>query len=528
MEGIGAPVQSPMGRTGSLVPERWALSGNILANGASQVVLVVAALTTMPFFLRRMGAEAYGLIGFFTLMTAWFQILDAGLSLTLSRECARYRAGAIDAVTLRALTSALEMFFFAVAGIGAVVIAAGAHAIAASWLRVHRLPTAEVANAVLLMGLTVPLQWVTGLYRGAINGFERQVWLSGFNIAMTVLRFGGAAAAITLLGPAPVNFFAFQLAVSTLELAVLIAVGRGLLPPVARRRALKASEIRSLLKFSSSLAFAVLIWVLVTQIDKLILSRILSLADYGLFTLAVVAAGGVLALGTPISQALLPRLTRLCAENADAEVVRLYRAVTQLVCIITIPCAAALAAFSRPVIWVWTGQASLALTAGPILTAYALGNGVMTLGAFPYYLQYAKGDLRLHVVGNILLVALLIPTIVLAASRFGAVGAGYAWFGLNALYLLIWVPWTHARLARGLHWRWLTSDVLPIAGAVALAAWGMDAVLIWPRDRIAAALQLAVLAGLLLGVAVCASSIARQTLVTAARGVGARLKSYPA
>jgi hypothetical protein len=54
------------------------------------------------------------------------------------------------------------------------------------------LPIETVARAILLMGLTVPLQWMTGLYGGAINGFERQVWLSGFNIGIAILRFGGA------------------------------------------------------------------------------------------------------------------------------------------------------------------------------------------------------------------------------------------------------------------------------------------------------------------------------------------------
>jgi O-antigen/teichoic acid export membrane protein len=66
------------------------------------VIVTLAGVLMMPFYLRRMGAESYGLIGFFTLMNAWFQLLDAGLSLTLARESARFRAGRIDAGTLHA------------------------------------------------------------------------------------------------------------------------------------------------------------------------------------------------------------------------------------------------------------------------------------------------------------------------------------------------------------------------------------------------------------------------------------------
>ena len=281
------------------------LTTNAAANGASQLYLVVCTLLVMPTPVRRMGVETYGLIGFFVLMTAWFQILDAGLSLTLSRESARFRAGAIDAPTLRGLMSVLEVIFVLVAGLGAAAIAASAHVIAAHWLRANHLSTTDVGRAVLLMGLTVPLQWMTGLYRGAINGFERQVWLAGFNMVMTTLRFAGAAVAITLLAPTPWNFFCFQLAVSILELAVLAVMARRVLPPVEGRlrRLPQWREIRGLLKFSGSLAFAVVVWVLVTQIDKLILSRMLSLAEYGVYALAVLAAGAILALSGPVSQA---------------------------------------------------------------------------------------------------------------------------------------------------------------------------------------------------------------------------------
>ncbi len=500
---------------------------NVLANYASQIYVALVAILTMPFYLRHMGAEAYGLIGFFMLMNAWFQILDAGLSLTLTRESARFRAGVINAATLLGLVKALEIFFFGLAGVGAAVIVIAAHAIATTWLRVERLPVGEVTAAVMLMGLTVPLEWVTGLYRGAINGFERQVWLSGFNAAIATLRFGGAAVIILVLGATAGNFFSYQLAVSSLQLVILVWMSRRILPPASpeRRHFPGWREIRSRLKFSGGLAFAVVVWVLVTQIDKLVLSKILPLADYGIFCLAAVAAGGVLILGVPVSQALPPRLTKVAAEGRSDEVIHLYRAATQLVCVITIPAALALALFSTPVIFAWTGDVRAAGAAGPILTPYALGNGIVTLGAFPYYLQYARGDLRLHIIGNFILVLCLVPAIALAALRYGAVGAGYAWLGVNALSFCAWIPWVHRRLAPGLYWTWLTRDILPIAAAAALAGWALLMVLVWPKDRLPLAVMLVAAGGAMVLAAACASSMARERALAFARRIGARSMS---
>lgn len=487
------------------------LKANVVSNYASQIFVALAGLVAMPFFLGRMGAEAYGLIGFFTLMNAWFQILDAGLSLTLARECARYRAGAIDAPALRALLRTLELLFFGVAALGAVAIAAAAPLIASHWLKVRELPLRQVTAAVLLMGLTVPLQWVTGLYRGAFVGFERQVWLSVFNAGMAAMRFGGGALVVALLGTSPVVFFSYQLAVSILELAILYAAAARMMPPLgaSRRRLLTAEETVAVLRISGALAVAVVAWVLVNQVDKLVLSKVLPLADYGVYTLAVAAAGGVSMLGAPLGQALLPRLANRAASGAEADLVSLYRQGTQVACAVALPAGVVLAVFARQVLWAWTGNPSASAAAAPILTPYALGSGLMIAGAFPYYLQYAKGDLRLHVIGNLIFVVVLVPILAWAAGRFGAVGAGWAWFGLNLLYLIAWTPLVHRRLAPGLHWRWLVLDAAPPAAAAIAACLLLSRLFTWPSDRLTTIALLGLVSAFVLAAAASASPACR-------------------
>jgi hypothetical protein len=83
------------------------------------------------------------------------------------------------------------------------------------------------------------------------------------------------------------------------------------------------------------------------------------------------------------------------------------------------------------------------------------------MAAFQYYLQYAKGSLRLHLMGNIGFVLVLVPSLVWVAKRYGAVGAGILWVTQCAFYLLGWTYIVHRRLAPGLHWRWLLRDVAP-------------------------------------------------------------------
>lgn len=441
------------------------LKRNIIASYATQIYVTLVGILILPLYLKYMGAEAYGLVGFFTMLQAWFNLLDMGLTPTVARETARFRGGATDALSYRRLLRALQLIFFAVALLGGGAMFVFSGLIADSWLNVQTLPLTQVQVALQLMAVGVALRWMSGLYRGCISGSERLVWLGGYNVFVATLRFVGVLPVLIWVGHSPTVFFTYQLLVAVVELTGLAAKAYGLFPAVPPGKSLGWSPaslfapVKPVLKFSLSIAFTSSVWVLVTQTDKLVLSKLLPLADYGYFTLAVLAASGVMVISGPISSALLPRMARLQAEGDEVGLISLYRNATQLVAVISIPASFVLFFYAEQVLWVWTGDSIAAANAAPVLRLYAVGNGFLAMAAFPYYLQFAKGDLKLHLQGSALFAVLLIPSLVWATQRHGIIGAGWAWSISNAIYFLLWVPLVHRRFVKGLHIQWLRRDV---------------------------------------------------------------------
>jgi O-antigen/teichoic acid export membrane protein len=84
------------------------LKKNIISNYASQIYVTLIGILLLPLYIKYMGSEAYGLIGFFAMLQAWFGILDLGLTPTIGRETARYRAGVLPALAFRQLYRALQ------------------------------------------------------------------------------------------------------------------------------------------------------------------------------------------------------------------------------------------------------------------------------------------------------------------------------------------------------------------------------------------------------------------------------------
>lgn len=480
------------------------LKKNILASYASQIYVTLVGILILPMYLKYMGAEAYGLVGFFTMLQAWFNLLDMGLTPTVARETARFRGGATDALSYRRLLRALQLIFFVIALLGGGAMFLFSGIIAIGWLKVETLPLEQVQLALQLMAAGVALRWMSGLYRGSISGAEQLVWLGGFNAFVATLRFVGVLPVLIWVGNSPAVFFTYQLLVAAIELGGLAAKAFGLFPAVPAGQSLGWSSaslfapIKPVLKFSLTIAFTGSVWVLVTQTDKLVLSKLLPLADYGYFTLAVLAASGVMMISGPISGALLPRMARLQAEGNEDDLITLYRNATQLVAVLAIPACLVLAFFAEKVLWAWTGDANVAFQAAPTLRLYALGNGFLALAAFPYYLQFAKGELRLHLIGNTIFLLVLVPTMILSTVEYGMLGAGYSWLFLNIIYFLFWVPLIHMRFVSGLHGTWIRHDIAApiIVGTLACALF--SSFLDWSHNRFYTVIQLFGVGGILI------------------------------
>ena len=227
------------------------------------------------------------------------------------------------------------------------------------------------------------------------------------------------------------------------------------------------TAMSSMLPIAGPMAFIAGMWIFLTQIDKLILSKILSLEDYGYFTLAVAVASGLLALMSPLNQVLQPRITILAAQGKIETLQNLYRLSTQFVTAMFLTIGGTLAFFAEPILFAWTGDPQATKVAAPILFWYGLANALIGILVLPFMVQFALGYLRLHVIGNVLLVLTLLPTLIYASVTQGGIGAGFTLFVARLLFLLLWIPQVYRRLMPNLVFSWYLHDLGPTSLAVA-------------------------------------------------------------
>jgi len=471
---------------------------NVVFNYLGQFYTAAAGIVTLPLYLSHLGAEAYGLVGFFTLLQAWMQLLDLGISPTFSREVARLHGKPEQAGDLRSVVRSLEAVFLVIALLVTLPLFLARHWIGTHWLSVERLDPGLVANCIGIMSIMLGLRWLIALHRSGINAYERQAWVNIANGIFVTLRFPGSLLLIVLTRGDLLLFFLFQLALAFIEQVLTSRKFYQLLPSRSQGAgSFSLGQLRRIAPFALSVGYTGGIWVLITQMDKLLMSKLLPLSEYGYFSLIATVSSSILMLSWPIGTAIMPRMTALLAHGQDAEMLRIYRKATRFVVCTVTPLALALAFFPAKSVYLWTGDARAAEWTAPILPLFALGNALLAVSAFQYYLQYAYGRLRMHVQYNTFSVFISVPLIVYAAYRYGPLGVGWVWLGLRIFSLTIWSYCIHRVFTPGLHQTWLLKDVLaPVAGcclAFLAVAPSLDAH--FPANRYAG---IATLAGVVL------------------------------
>lgn len=439
---------------------------NIISSYASQFYVVFSGIVVLPFYISWLGAESYGLVGFFAMLQAIFSLLDLGLTPTISRETSRYNAGKLSSLEFIRVYRAMAIIFIVFSFCGGFLLFILSEPIALKWLDINTLSEKEVVFSIQVMAVCIALRWLCGLYRGVIQGFELIIWLSKFNVFISTLRFIAVFPVMYFFG-ADINvFFIHQLLTAVVEFSVIFFKAKSKISSVKVKHVdkvgWKIQAIKPYISFSLSIALSSGLWIVVTQSDKLLMSKLLSLEEYGYFTLAVLVANGIMMLSSPLSLSLMPRLAYLAAANNKSDFLRVYSSSTRIISVISSSLGLVFFFFPREIIFIWTGDMELADSTGHLLKYYAAGYAFLSLSAFPYYLQYALGSMKLHVLGTILYLLILLPLMLVFVDCYGSVGAGYAWLFINLLYFLFWTAFVHSRFIKGEHFKWFINDIVLI------------------------------------------------------------------
>jgi O-antigen/teichoic acid export membrane protein len=443
----------------------------LLANYLNIIWVALIGFGFIPLYVKYLGVEAYGLIGLFAVLQVWLNLLDVGLSPTLGREMARFSVGGQNGRYILALLRTIEALAAIFMLLVVVGIGVGAPLLAKHWVKSEDLQLDTVISALRWMGLICGIGFVEGIYRSAVVGLQRQVVLSGLTSGVATVKGLGAVALIALVSPSIELFFAWQASCSLFMLLCLRTLVYKTLPAGKGVPRFDWHALKSIQTFAAGVFTTTLLATLLTQSDKFILTGMLSLEEWGHYSLAVVSAGALSLLYQPIYQVWLPKMSELVAAAKPQELKDFFHLGSQQVAVIVGSAAAVAILNARELLYIWTGDWGLVDKFAPIFCFLVAGNTLNAMLAIPYGLQLANGLTSLGVRVNAVAVLVLIPALLLVVPTYRGIGAAALWVALNLGYLLIGMHFMFSRLMASEKWTWYRDDLLiPLLTSYVLAA----------------------------------------------------------
>src|SRR2546421_4352574 len=204
------------------------------------------SLAFVPLYIRYLGIEAYGLIGIFAILQAW---------------------------------------------------------LASDWLKSRTLPTAQVAQAVAIMGVVSALRFIESIYDSTLVGLQRQVLENVVASVMATVRSAGAVAVLAVVAPTIQAFFIWQGVISVVSVILLAAAVYRTLPAASRPARFSLPALLTTWRFAAGMMVITGLALLLTQVDKILLSRLPTLQAFGYYALAGTVATAPYMLSGPIGVA---------------------------------------------------------------------------------------------------------------------------------------------------------------------------------------------------------------------------------
>ena len=436
------------------------LKANLISNFLIQFWIALMGIGLVPIYVKILGVETYGLIGLFAVIGAWVSLLDMGMKPILSREMARFTGGGNSAEGVRDLLRSLEFFSFLLASVIIAGIFLSSDWLAKNWLKVETISVLSVSESISIMGVIMALGFVQGLYGSCLGGMQRHVQMNAMTAVIASLRGLGAIGVLMWISPTIKYFFLWQAFMALVSLMSFIYLTYKVLPRTRRSARFSIAEIVRVRKYGVGILGITVISLLLTQMDKLLLSKFLTLTDFGYYTIASLAAGSLSMLSSPIVATWFPRLSQLHASDNEIELIKAYHLGAQLITVIVGSAAIVLMVFPEVVLSLWTRDAVLVKETSYLFMVMILGNLLNALMMIPYQTQLAFGWTSLTVRINLIALPLVTIALYYFLPNFGAIGAAWIYVALNAGYLLFGVLFMYKKILRAEMKRWYLEDLL--------------------------------------------------------------------
>ncbi len=404
--------------SGKQLTKNWGL------NLSGQILPLLVALAAMPFIVRGLGAERFGVLSIVWAVLGSLTLLDLGLGRSTTKFVAECLGrGDLQKFPSLFWTSLWSQLFIGI--VGAVLMAAVVPDVVDRYLTLSATIGGETKSSFLILAASFPVVLGGNSIRGVLEAAQRFDVVNYVRIPASISIFLLPAIALPVGLHLPT--IVFLLVLSRLGAALIyLATCLKLFPSIRRNCSLDSELLRPLLVYGGWVSISNFVTPLLTYVDRFVIGSVLGMSYVSYYTAPNEAITKASVLPGTLLTTLFPALASLDASGARDRVQELCsRAIKSLLLLMT-PSLLIVFVFARQILQLWLGADFAARSAG-VLQIFCVGILVNSLAFVPFVLLQGLG--RPDVTAKIHIFELPIYALALAIllPRMGLTGAALAW-----------------------------------------------------------------------------------------------------
>lgn len=398
---------------------------NIIANYVGKIWGIISVFLFVPLYIKILGIESYAVINFYTVILTIMYFADGGLSATLNREIAR----GSDKQYIGNMLFTIEKVYLAICSFIILFIFSFSGIIAKNWLNSHTISAADLSLYISLMGVSIAFQLFTTLQSSGLMGLEKQVLSNTVQVSSSFFR--SAVVLIPLyFYPSLLTFFIWQVSVNIIFFFI---TRHNLWKFIKTDMSYQFDKhvLKTVGRFAGGMMLMAIISSLNTQIDKLVISKILSLKEFGYYSLAGILSQVPVLIITPIAVAILPKMVKYSANTQKDKLTKLFHVNTFVLSTLATSGAMVLFLFTKDFVLIWTHDILIANAIENVTKVLLIGGVFLSFQYMPYHLAIANGHTKTNVRLGVVAVICIIPALIFFVKQYGLIGATYTWLIMN-------------------------------------------------------------------------------------------------
>jgi len=329
------------------------LARNTILNFIGQVVPLLVGVATIPFIVRGLGTERFGLLSLAWMILGYFAIFDLGLGRATTKFVAEALGKGEEDEVPRIVWTAVTVQ--AILGVlGALVLISITPLLVEHILNIPPELVGEAKAMFYILALSVPVVLVSASFRGVLEAAQRFDLVNAVKIPISSLTFLLPLIGL-LLGLRLPGIVALILLARLGALVAFIAVNLRMRPQL-RRYAVSFSTFHRLFSFGGWVTVSNLVIPIFVYLDRFLIGALLTISAVAYYAAPYEVVTRLLIIPAAMTSVLFPTFSSLAAcDCRDKLNDSVMRSIKYLV-IVMIPLTLIVLIFAEDILRVWLGN----------------------------------------------------------------------------------------------------------------------------------------------------------------------------